>query len=209
MPLDTWITLFAACWLISVSPGPSAVATVHAAIDNGVRRTYWLILGVILGIASLLTIVAVGLGAVLAASELAFQVVKWAGVAYLVYLGIQAFRSGDAGGLGDDTAGPPATAWALFGRGYLVSVTNPKGIIFLVAMVPQFIDPALPLLAQYLVFGITFAFTDLIVMGGYALLSSRAIGAFALPSVRRWTNRSTGGVFVGLAAWVALTAKRT
>ena len=119
-----------------------------AGMRFGYRRGLWNILGLQLGITFILVVVAAGLGAVLAASATAFAVVKWLGVAYLVWLGIQQWRA-PAAPIAVDGGGVPAdgTRRALVLRGFLVNATNPKGLLFMLAVLPQFIDPARPQLA--------------------------------------------------------------
>ena len=208
MTLETWLAFFIACWLISLSPGAGAISCMAAGLRYGFRRAAWNIAGLILGILFVLGIVAAGLGAILAASSLAFAVVKWLGVAYLVWLGIQQWRapafavSEDAG---ERLLG--ATPRELLLRGFLVNATNPKGIVFMLAVLPQFIDPAAPQLPQYAICGATLAFTDAIVMSGYTVFAARVLRLLREPHHIRAMNRTFGGLFV--AAGVALaTFKR-
>ena len=204
MQLSLWFTFFAASWAISLSPGPGAVAAMGAGVNHGFARGYWLTLGLVIGIVTQLAIVGVGLGALMAASETAFAVVKWAGVAYLLWLGIQTWRA------------PVRTVGAIDGerklvarrtlvlRGWGINAVNPKGTAFMLAVVPQFIDPAQPLAAQYAVIGATLVFTDLVVMAGYTALAARVLAVLA--SARQvWAmNRLFGSLFVVAAALLAM-----
>src|SRR5512145_2824936 len=134
MSVETWLAFFVASWLISLSPGAGAISCMAAGLRYGFRRAAWNIAGLILGILFVLAIVAAGLGAILAASSLAFAVVKWLGVAYLVWLGIQQWRAPafavDANAAGQQLG---ATPRELLLRGFLVNATNPKGIVFMLA----------------------------------------------------------------------------
>jgi homoserine/homoserine lactone efflux protein len=204
MPLDTWLAFFVASWLISLSPGAGAISCMTAGMRYGYRRGLWNILGLQLGILFVMLVVAAGLGAVIAASATAFAAIKWIGAAYLVWLGIQQWRApaapvavaGDA-----DPAGGHARALVL--RGFLVNATNPKGILFMLAVLPQFIDPARPQLPQYAACAGTLIFTDLVVMSGYTGLAARVLRLLRAPSHLRAVNRTFGGLFVAAGAVLA------
>lgn len=208
MSVETWLAFFVACWLISLSPGAGAISCMAAGLRYGFRRATWNIAGLILGILFVLAIVAAGLGAILAASSLAFAVVKWLGVAYLVWLGVQQWRapafavSADAS---ESLLG--VTPRELLLRGFLVNATNPKGIVFMLAVLPQFIDPARPQLVQYVVCGVTLALTDIVVMSGYTMFASRVLRLLREPHHIRVMNRTFGGLFVAAGAALA-TFKR-
>ncbi|MCL2657155.1 MAG: homoserine/homoserine lactone efflux protein [Betaproteobacteria bacterium] len=202
MKLHTWLAFFAASWLISLSPGAGALSCMSAGLRYGFRRGVWNIVGLQLGIGLLVTVVALGLGAVLAASNLAFQAVKWFGVAYLIWLGIQQWRA-EPRPLAADAAAVPGTRKALVMRGFLVNVSNPKGIIFMLAVLPQFIDPRAPQAIQYLICAATLWFTDFVVMTGYTLLAAKLLKALRDPRHIRWTNRFFGSLFIGVGLLLA------
>src|SRR5690554_2023914 len=207
MSLTTWLAFFAASWAISFSPGPGAISAMASGLRYGFRRGYWTTLGLILGIIIQFCIVAVGLGAVLATSEVAFTVLKWLGAAYLVYLGWLQFRT-DAAPVAVESA-PPADFRVrdLVLRGCLVNVTNPKGTVFLMAVVPQFINPSEPLAIQYVTIGATLCFTDLVAMGCYTSLAARVLRLLRAPGHIRWVNRTFGALFI-LAGTVLATFSR-
>jgi len=202
MPLETWLAFLVAAWLISLSPGAGAISCMTAGMRYGYARATWNILGLQLGILFVLAIVAAGLGAIIAASTTLFTAIKWLGAAYLVYLGIQQWRAPAAPvtEAGTDVSGTPRQ---LVLRGFLVNATNPKGIVFMLAVLPQFIDPALPQLPQYAVCGATLFFTDLVVMSGYTGLAARVLRALREPRHVRWVNRTFGGLFVAAGALLA------
>jgi homoserine/homoserine lactone efflux protein len=202
MPLETWLAFFVASWLISLSPGAGAISCMAAGMRYGYARATWNILGLQLGILFVLAIVAAGLGAVIAASTALFTAIKWLGAAYLVYVGIQQWRAPTAPvtDAGVDAGGTPRQ---LVLRGFLVNATNPKGIVFMLAVLPQFIDPALPQLPQYAVCGATLFFTDLVVMSGYTGLAARVLRLLREPHHVRWINRTFGGLFVAAGAALA------
>jgi homoserine/homoserine lactone efflux protein len=208
MTLETWLAFFVASWLISLSPGAGAISCMAAGLRHGFRTAFWNIVGLILGIMFVLAIVAAGLGAILAASTVAFATVKWLGVAYLVWLGVQQWRApAFAVDAKAAEAALPVTPRALVLKGFLVNATNPKGIVFMLAVLPQFIDPARPQLAQYLICGATLVFTDLVVMSGYTAFASRVLRLLRQPHHIRAMNRTFGGLFVAAGAVLA-TFKR-
>jgi homoserine/homoserine lactone efflux protein len=204
MEFHTWLTFFIATVAISLSPGPGAIAAMGAGLNHGFARGQRIAFGLALGVWTQLLVVGVGLGALLATSNLAFAIVKWLGVAYLIYLGVQQWRARATpiSAPGADEA--PASGQALLMRGWTVNALNPKGTVFLLAVMPQFIDLQQPLLAQYLVIGATFGLVEFSVMTGYVALASRILGLLRSPRQIRWMNRSFGSLFV--AAGLALAA---
>ena len=208
MEWSTWLTFFIASWAISISPGAGAVAAMSAGLAHGFARGYWLTFGLILGFWSQLAMVGAGLGALIAASSAAFAAVKWLGVAYLMWLGVSQWRS-NASALDASADGAASISRrALVMRGWALNTVNPKGTLFMLAVVPQFIDPTHPLLPQYLAIGATLAFTDLVVNAGYTAFAARALAAFRTPGRLRCLNRIVGGLFIGLATLLA-TLKRS
>ena len=203
MSLETWLAFFAACWVISLSPGAGAIASMSSGLQYGFWRGYWNALGLQLALMVQIAIIAAGLGAVLAASSMAFTLIKWFGVAYLVYLGIKQWRALPSD-LSDDSAPRPiGKPLSLVFRGFLVNISNPKALVFMLAILPQFIDPKAPLLAQYLTIGVTMVAVDLTVMAGYTGLASRVLRALKTPKQQRRMNRTFAGLFVSAAAFLA------
>jgi homoserine/homoserine lactone efflux protein len=209
MSLDVWLAFFAASWLISLSPGSGAISCMAAGLRYGYRRALWNIVGLQLGILLVLAIVAVGLGAIIAASTTLFVAIKWLGAAYLVWLGIQQWRAPASPVTdGGDAAVDGGTPGKLVLTGFLVNATNPKGIVFMLAVLPQFIDPAKPQLVQYAICGATLFFTDLVVMSGYTGFAARVLRLLREPHHVRWMNRTFGGLFIAAGAVLA-TFRRT
>jgi homoserine/homoserine lactone efflux protein len=204
MELSTWLAFFAASWAISISPGAGAVAAMSAGLNHGFRRGYITTMGLILGIWTQVLIVGVGLGALVAASATAFSVVKWLGVAYLVYLGIAQWRAPATPMVAADENGAAITWRTMVLKAWMINAVNPKGTVFLLAVVPQFMDLSRPLLMQYVVIGATIGFTDLVVMAGYTALAARVLGALKSPSHIRLLNRIFGSFFVVAGGMLAL-----
>jgi homoserine/homoserine lactone efflux protein len=170
-----------------------------------VRRTYWTIIGLEIGLMTQFALVAVGLGAALATSVPAFNMIKWLGVVYLIYLAIRQWRTAT---FDLSTQLNPATDKrrpAMLLRGSLVNLTTPTGLVFLLAVLPQFVVPAAPLLPQYLIVGATMVVVDLVVMGGYAALAARPLRWLHTP--RQQTVQSR--VFSGLPRTVRELAAPT
>jgi homoserine/homoserine lactone efflux protein len=201
MTLSTWLTFFVASWLISLSPGAGAISCMSVGMRHGYRRSIPNILGLQAGATALIAIVALGLGAVLAASTYAFAAIKWFGVAYLVWLGIAQWRA-EAKPVELDT-GTATTGWPMFVRAFLINVSNPKGIVFMLAVLPQFIDPLAAQWPQYAICAATIFFTDAVVMSGYVLLAARVLSSLREPHHIRWLNRTFGSLFIGAAVLLA------
>ncbi|MEI8324974.1 MAG: LysE family transporter [Betaproteobacteria bacterium] len=204
MDLSTWLGFFAASWAISISPGAGAVAAMSAGLNHGFRRGYFTTFGLVLGIWTQVSVVGVGLGALVAASDAAFQIVKWLGVAYLVWLGIEQWRAPVTPLIATLEAGSVVTRRSMVLRAWIINAVNPKGTVFMLAVVPQFMNPLRPLLGQYLVIAATLAFTDLVVMAGYTALAARVLGALRSPAHIRAMNRSFGALFVLAGTLLAL-----
>ena len=203
MPFSTWLTFFLACWAISFSPGAGAISAMSAGQKYGFARGYWNTAGLIIGIMLQFLIVSVGLGAVLATSEIACASIKYLGVAYLIYLGVRQFRT-DAAPVTIDTGNPnKASIRDLILRGILINLMNPKGTVFLLAVVPQFIDPNLSLPPQYLAQAATMAFTDLVAMGVYTLLAAKVLRLLRNARHIRWMNRLFGSLFIVAGVFLA------
>ncbi len=203
MLLETWLAFFIACWVISLSPGAGAIASMSCGLQYGFWRGYWNAIGLQLGLALQIAIVAAGVGAILATSALAFSLIKWFGVVYLVYLAVKQWRALPSDLASDSAVRPLGRPLTLLLRGFLVNVSNPKAVVFMLAVLPQFIDPHEPLLAQYLTMGVTMISVDLMVMAGYTGLAARVLRLLRTPRQQRLMNRTFATLFVGAAALLA------
>lgn len=201
MSLELWFAFLLAAILISVSPGAGAVNTMSNGMRYGVRSTLPAIFGLQLGYGAQVVIVGVGLGALLASSNLAFNVVRWLGVAYLVWLGYRKWR--EAPRPLDVAGGPGESGRRRFWQAAFVNLTNPKATVFLVALFPQFLDLGAPQAPQFLVMGGTLIAVDILVMVGYALLAATLTRWMTSERHQRMQNRLFGSLFVGAAALMA------
>ena len=207
MDFTTWLTFFAASWAISISPGAGAVAAMTAGMQHGFARGYFLTFGLVLGLWSQLLLVGAGLGALIVASSTAFALVKWLGVAYLLWIGVAQWRAPAIGLQAQAGGADLVSRRSIVVRGWVLNTLNPKGTLFMLAVVPQFLNPAQPLLPQYFVIAATLAFTDLVINAGYTAFASRALAALRTPRQMRWVNRVFGSLFIALATVLA-TVKR-
>lgn len=201
MDWHVWLAYFVASWVIAVSPGSGAVLAMSHGLAYGVRGASATVLGLQIGLAFILLVAGAGVGAVLVASAGAFMVVKLLGAAYLLWLGFKQWRAPVTLDDGGAQAAPPVMR--LRQRvltGALTNATNPKGIVFMVAVLPQFIDPKRPLLLQLLILLVTTLAVDTVVMHGYALLASRLRALLRSARARRTQNRVFGGVLMGMGA---------
>jgi homoserine/homoserine lactone efflux protein len=190
--------------VIAVTPGPGAVISMSTGTRHGYRAALVTILGLQFALLAHVAIVAVGLGALLAASETAFTLLKLIGAGYLVWLGLQKWR---APRLPIDGECPESPRNSLFMEGLLVNLSNPKAIVFICALVPQFIDPSKAQLPQYLIIAATLCATDTVVMSTYALAAARLDNWLHRPEYVRLQNRIFGGLFVSAGALLGLSAR--
>ena len=211
MELQVWLAYFLASWAIALSPGSGAVLSMTHGLAYGVQKTSATIAGLQLGLAVILLVAGVGVGALLLASATAFTVVKFAGAGYLIWLGLKQWRSHVSATVAAGEAAPVQTgvppARERFVTGFFTNVTNPKGIVFMVAVLPQFIDPQRSLWLQLLVLLVTTIAVDLVVMHGYAFLASRAQRWLATAKARRTQNRVFGGVLMAMGASLLLVKR--
>lgn len=205
MSIETWLAFFLACWIISLTPGAGAVASMASGLNYGFVRGYWNALGLQLALLMQIAVVAAGVGAIIATSALGFALIKWFGVAYLLYLAWRQWRA-PVQALQPETRliGRPLS---LVLRGFLINASNPKAIVFILAVLPQFVDPGRPLLEQYLILAATMVLVDLVVMAGYTGLAARAIRLLDSPRRQRQVNRSFA-VMYGVAAGLLATVRR-
>ncbi len=204
MTFEHWLAFAAASAVLLAIPGPTITLVVSYALGQGRRSATATVAGVALGDFTAMTASMLGLGAILAASALLFTVLKWVGAAYLVYLGIKLWRAPVGDGSGP--AGTLETAGRrMFLHAYAVTALNPKSIVFFIAFLPQFLNPGAPVLAQVVIFEVTFLVLATLNAMSYALLAAAARRTIRRPGVQRAVNRVGGGFLIGAgvltAAW--------
>ena len=201
MELHTWVIYLLAAFGLSLSPGPNGLlALTHGAL-HGRRKALYTIAGGAIGFTIVIALSMFGIGALLAASLAWLTVMKWVGGAYLVWLGIQVWRSPPIG-LEVKGSAPQRPGWSLFQQGALSALTNPKGILFFVAFLPQFIDPARSLFVQFAVMAGTFAVTEIATELCIACMAHR-ISPW-LRRVGKRFNQACGGLFMAIGAALPL-----
>ena len=204
MAWEAWLTFLGAAIIIAVFPGPGAIQSMATGLTHGVRRGYWSIFGLETGLMLQLALVAVGLGAAVANSIVVFTVIKWVGVAYLAYLALRQWRTVTHDlreQMGRSVEGGRVALWV---RGFLVNATNPKGLVFFLAVMPQFVVPTAPLTPQYVTIGATMIAVDLVVMGLYTGLSARLLGWLNSPRQQTIADRMFSGLFAATAVALSL-----
>ena len=187
------------------TPGPTVLLALANGSRFGLRRSIPGMFGAVVSDFVLVGAVALGLGALLAASEFWFSVVKWIGAAYLAWLGLRLLRSKGGLDLPDSPTAQErdAAPRAVFAKSFLVAVTNPKGYLFCSALLPQFIDPGTPQWPQYVVIGLVFAGLDFAVMWGYAAIGARAMRLLKRRAVL-WLDRCCGAALLALSGSLLL-----
>lgn len=200
MAFDLWLAFFTACWVISLSPGAGAIASMSSGLQFGFWRGYWNVIGLQLALAVQILIVAAGVGAILTASALAFNLIKWFGVGYLIYLAIKQWQQVPTTITPEQQAQQRVEPLAMILKGFLVNISNPKAIVFMLAVLPQFIDPAQALIPQYGIMMLTMITVDMIVMAGYTCLAVKVLLFLRTPRQQRILNRSFASLFLGAAS---------
>ncbi|TFZ08404.1 LysE family translocator [Ramlibacter humi] len=203
MTLATYLIYLAAVTLLIVTPGPTMLMTVTNALNHGPVRALSSAAGALTASVGVMALSAAGMGAVLAASETAFMVLKVVGAAYLVYLGIRTFRSGGTLKLGARAV----RGGSLYVQGLLVGASNPKAILFFSAFFPQFIDPAQPVLPQFTLLAATFVIGDFLMLVVAAFGVGRIAGWLKQTHVVRWINRVCGGLFTVMGGLLLLSRR--
>lgn len=203
MDLDTWLIYGLAALGLSLSPGPNGLLALTHGAMHGRRKTLWTIFGGSVGFVAVIALSMFGIGALLQTSLLWLTVMKWVGGAYLVWLGVQVWRA-PAIGMELQAAATQRGGWSLFRQGALSAATNPKGILFFAAFLPQFIDPAKSLVLQFVIMAGTFAGIEVVTEFVIASTAHR-IRPWLQRSGKRF-NQACGGVFVAIGAALPLRA---
>lgn len=196
MALEIWLAFALASAVLLAIPGPTIMLVVAYALGQGRRAAAAMVIGVALGDFTAMTASLLGLGVLLAASATLFTALKLAGAAYLVYLGIRLWRAPVA------SADPGIETrrvgfGRMLGHAWLVTALNPKSIVFFVAFLPQFLDPARPVAGQMIVMEVTFILLAALNAAAYAGLATRARRLVREPRIQRLVNRAGGSCLIG------------
>jgi threonine/homoserine/homoserine lactone efflux protein len=206
MNLATWLAFAAASFVLIIIPGPTVLLVVSYALTQGRRVALAMAAGVAVGDFLAMTLSLAGLGALLASSATLFAALKWAGAAYLLYLGVKLWRSEPKIG-GIERAEEHRPAGAIFAHAFVVTALNPKSIAFFVAFVPQFIDHSAPILPQFAIMEATFVGLGALNALAYALAADQMRLRIRRPGVLRAINRVGATFLVGMAAATATAAR--
>jgi threonine/homoserine/homoserine lactone efflux protein len=209
MTLHTWWLFVVAVFLLCGTPGPNMLHILSRSVEVGVRGTTFAMAGCLSAMLIVLAAAATGLTTLLRAIPGAFDVLRYAGVAYLIYLGVKAWRSDEApidGGSG--TLPKTVSKRALFRGGFAIGISNPKLILFAAAFLPQFVSAKAPQATQFAILVVTFVAMECLWYAAYALGGRSLSRYMAQPGVRRVFNRVTGAIFVafGMALFTARLA---
>jgi len=206
MHIEHWLAFVAASAVLLIIPGPTILTVISYSMAHGRRANVPLVAAVALGDSTALVVSLLGLGALLATSAFWFTMVKWAGGLYLLYLGIKLLRAGISS---TELAAPaaPRSRWRLFANTYLVTALNPKGIVFFVAFLPQFIDQSTGVAQQLWILAVTFVAMATLNATLYAVFAGSARKLLASPRAQRRFNLA-GGSLLSIAGVWALLAKR-
>ncbi len=206
MTFELWLAFAAASIVLLLIPGPTILTVISYSVAHGKRANIPLVVAVALGDSTALALSLLGLGALLAASAFWFTAVKWIGGLYLIYLGITLLRSGITTTVA--TAPEiPGSRWKLFANTWLVTALNPKGIIFFVAFLPQFINSAEPVVPQLWILSVTFVFLATMNATMYAVFAATARRILRSPRANKRFNLAGGSMLTAAGIW-ALTARQ-
>ncbi|RJF99801.1 LysE family translocator [Noviherbaspirillum saxi] len=207
MSWDSFFIFFVTTAVVCLTPGPAALLVVAQGMSNGFRRSYWAIAGIAVGNAIYFALSATGVAALIVASATLFSVIKWVGVVYLFYLGISAIRSKASALTVTGDASQATGGLRAFWQAMVVELSNPKALLYFVALLPQFIDPAQPVGRQLLIFGITCIGLDTAAYSLYAWLGSKTQRFTANTRFVTASNRTAGALLM-LAGALMATVKR-
>jgi threonine/homoserine/homoserine lactone efflux protein len=203
MTVSTHLLYLAAVTLLVITPGPTMLMCAANALNHGPMRAMASVAGALTASLAVMGLSAVGLGALLAASATAFTLLKIAGAAYLIWLGIRMVR-GSAPPLGE---APAARSRSLFAQGLLVGASNPKAVLFFAAFFSQFIDAAQPVLPQFMLLSLTFVTLDALMLATCAVGVGRIAPLLRETKVVHWINRVCGGLFTLLGGLLLLSRR--
>jgi homoserine/homoserine lactone efflux protein len=210
MSLHHWLLYVSVVLAVIVTPGPSAALCLTHGASHGVWRATATVLGGMVASLTLMTLSALGLGAAITASTTLFLVIKFAGAAYLIWLGIAMWRApapaagGDVEVAANRQAASRGSVGRLWRQGFLVGIGNPKDLLFFGALFPQFLDPAKPMAPQFALLAATWLAVDGLAMTGYAALGTRIGPALRRSGAGRLFNRLTGGAFIAAGGALAV-----
>ncbi|MDH3387194.1 MAG: LysE family translocator [Gammaproteobacteria bacterium] len=207
MPLELWLAYVATSAVVLAIPGPTILLVLSYSVAHGRQATLPLVAGVALGDTVAITLSLIGLGTLLAASALMFTITKWMGGLYLIYLGILMLRGAGRPIAMHTRQTMQSAPRKLFGNAFIVTALNPKSIVFFIALLPQFISAAHPVLPQLWILGVTFVVLATLGATSYALFATSMRRLLMSTRAQRTYGYAGGGLLCAAGVW-ALGAKR-
>ena len=208
MTFETWVYYLLTILVLTSTPGPSILFSISNSLNGGMKKAFFGALGGTTAITGIMTLSFTGMGVVIMASEYLFNIIKWAGVAYLIYLGISAIlKKDDSYHLSANEKQTKQSYLGTYWSGFIVGASNPKAILFFSALFPQFINPTASLSEQYLILSITFIFFEMSWLMIYAYFSSKALPWIQTKGRAKLVNRVTGSLFIGAGLLLTTTSR--
>lgn len=205
MTLETYLTYIVACAILSIVPGPNVTIIVANSLRGGIRAGMASVAGTQLGVFIALLALAAGLQVLIQGAGIVFEIIRFLGAAYLIWLGFKMLMS--KGKLEfEDASGQAKQTWTYFWQGCLVFLSNPKALVFLGAFIPQFINPAQDAFQQILLLGLTFMVVTTTLDSGYAMAAGKARGMLSRSRVRL-VECFSGLCMIGGGVWLALARR--
>jgi len=209
MELNTWLAFMGVIILLIASPGPSAILCVSHGVRFGRQKSVATVLGGAIAALMLMALSAIGLGAILAASNIAFTLVKVLGAGYLIYLGISTFfdKSSPVQTENNSSNDVTTSVFSLFKKGFVIGISNPKDLLFFAALFPNFINLATPQTIQFVTLGLSWFVIDCLIMFIYASLGSKITPLFTKQSITTLFNRCVGSFFMAIGGSILASSK--
>ena len=206
--MELWIPFVLAATLICIIPGPTILLVISQAVTHGRRSVVPLVAGVVIGDFTAMTLSLLGLGALMSASAALFNIFKWIGALYLIYLGIKLWKLNPKNNSFQYNE-KNTSARSLLKSSFIVTALNPKSIAFFVAFLPQFIDPLKPALSQFTLLGGTFLLLATLNAALYAIFAGQVGEYMRKRNVRKWFNRCGGSALIGAGIFTAAMQRST
>ena len=208
MELQLWIYYALAILILTATPGPNLLLAITTSVSSGFNSSVYTVLGGVFATVGIMTLSFTGLGVIIASSEVLFNIIKYLGAMYLIYLGYKAFTSKEENyNFDTNNIITSKDKISLFLKGFIVASSNPKAIVFFIALFPQFIDPNSSMLLQYFILVGTFVVPEIFWLLLYAYLGAKSSNWFLEKGRAKFFNRITGGVFIGAGVLLSTSNK--
>jgi homoserine/homoserine lactone efflux protein len=206
--LRVWLLFVVTEAVLCLTPGPAVLFVVSCGLARGGRAALWGNAGILSGNTFYFVLSALGLGATLLASHEVFTIIKYLGAAYLVWLGIRTIRGSGLALRPDAHAEPTVQRWRMLARGFALQASNPKALMFFVALLPQFIDTHRAIGPQIVILAVTSALIEFLILAGYGYFAGRAARLAREARFLTVTNRASGGLLIATGTLLALKGNR-